>query len=236
MAINDNIGKNLDNQFENHNYLPQKLSIEDFDFAIMNFIKSFNFSVEDESGNVRQVPVIYINQELWAERKMNWKNMRSENGQEITRPFITILRTGTKKGTAPMKFTIPNKKKFTFLKVPKFDGTLKGYNIFKIPQPAYVDFIYEMSFITHYKEDANLFHEKILRDAYSNGQGYLNVNGYNIASVIEDPTEKNMVDEIETERIYNISFNITVHGKLIDPTQFEKVNAVTRISIKIVEK
>jgi hypothetical protein len=167
---------------------------------------------------------------------MNWKSMRSEQGQEITRPFITIIRTETKRGSAPLKFTIPKKKKFTFVKVPKFDGTLKGYDLYKIPQPTYVDLSYEMSFVTHYRQDANAFYEKILRDGYSDGQGYLKINGYDITSKIGDSSEKNAVDEISAERIYNISFQITIHGKLIDPTQFEKVNTITKISIKISEK
>lgn len=235
MSILDNIGENLDNQFENHNYLPQKLDLEDLDKGIYDFIKNLNLTVTDETGNSRPVPIIFNSQELWAERRMNWKNMRSEYGEELTRPFMVLTRTAVKKGTSPLKRTIPVKKKFTWLKVPAFDGTLKGYFLYKIPQPTYVDVQYELIFVTAYVEDVNNYYETMIRDAYSDGQGYMNINGYAIASILEDGSETREED-IDSEKIYEINFPITVHGKLVDPTKFEKVNTINKIQIKISEK
>jgi len=227
--------KLLNTNSENFNYLPQKLFIEDFDLAFFNYIKNLNFSVIFEDGVKRSVPVIYLSQELWAERKMNWKYMRNEQGEEVTRPYIVIARTGVKQGTSPLKRTIPVKKKYTFVKIPTFDGQTKGYQIYKIPQPVWIDLNYDLMFVTHYVQDVNLFYEKILRDVYSNGQAYLKVNGYDIPTISEDPSEDNELDEIKSEKIYQINFPIKVHGKLIDPEQFEKVNTVNKISIKITE-
>lgn len=235
MSILDNIGDNLDKQFENHAYLPQKLDLEDLDKGIFDFIKSFNFSVSDETGNSRAIPIIFNSQELWAERRMNWKSMRSEYGEELTRPFFVLSRVAVKRGTSPLKRTIPVKKKFSWLKVPAFDGTLKGYFLYKIPQPTYVDIQYELVFVTAYVEDVNDTYETMIRDAYSDCQGYMNINGYPIASVMEDPTETRQED-IDSEKIYEINFPITVHGKLVDPTKFEKVNTITKIQVKISEK
>lgn len=235
MGILDNIGKNLDNQFENHNYLPQKLELVDLDKGITDFIKKLNLTVEDENGIQRAVPVIFNSQELWAERRMNWKAMRNENGEELTRPFLVLSRTAVKQGTSPLKRTIPVKKKFTWLKVPTTDGTLKGYFIYKIPQPVYVDVHYEMVFVTTYVQDANLYYQKMIRDAYSDGQGYMNINGYPIASVMEDPSETRQ-EELSSEKVYEITFPVIVYGKLVDPTKFEKVNTINKIQIKISEK
>lgn len=235
MSILDNIGKSLDKDFENAAFLPQKLELQDLDEGIYNFIKKLNLTVLDETNNSRTVPVIFNSQELWAERRMNWKSMRSEYGEELTRPFLVLTRTVVKAGTSPLKRTIPVKKKFTWRKVPSFDGTLKGYFLYKIPQPTYVDIQYELVFVTTYVSDVNDYITKIIRDAYSDGQGYMNINGYSISSTIGDSSETRE-DDMASEKIYEVTFPITVFGKLVDPTKFEKVNTITKIQIKISEK
>lgn len=235
MSIIDNIGKNLNNDFENNNYLPQGIFLEDIDLAIVDYIKKLNLTVEDETGNVKTVPVIFLAQELWAERKMNWKNFRFEYGEELSRPFIGISRKGVKPGTSPLKRTMPIKKQFTWLKVQGFNGTLKEVFLYKIPQPTWVDVEYDMIFSAHYMVDVNSYYEKVLRDGYSNGQGYLNINGHHISSKISDPSQS-MDEELASERLYQITIPITVHGKLLDPSTFERVNTINKVSIKISEK
>jgi len=234
MSINDNIGRQLDKQFENSGFLPQKLEILDFDKGLLDFFKSSNFSLSDTNDNMRTVPIIWVSQELWAERKQFWKNMTNEQGEEISRPFIAIVRKGVKQGTSPLKRTIPVKKKFTYVKVAKFNGTTKEYDLYKIPQPSYVDIDYEVRFVSSYIIDTNRFYEKVIGEFYSSRQGYMNINGYQIRSVMSDPSENNQVD-VNDERIFQVSVPITVFGKLIDPKDFEKVNGVTKVSIKISE-
>jgi len=235
MAINDNIGNQLDDNFENFNYLPQKLEPEDLDQGIKNFIDDLEVSMTNENGIYTKVPLIWLAQELWAERKLNWKEMRGEIGEEITRPFMTIYRNSIVPGTSPLKRTIPKKMRFSWLRTPKFDGTLKGYDLWKIPQPTYVDATYTLSLYTHYMVDVNAFYQSILAEGYSDGQGYLKINGYDIASKIGDPSENNKND-IAEEKVFRIDIPITVHGKLVDPSKFEKVNTITKVLIKISEK
>ena len=235
MSILDNIDKNLNKDFENHNYLPQGIFLEDIDLGIVEFIKKLNLSLEDETGNVKTIPVIYLAQELWAERKMNWKDLRFEYGEELSRPFIAIARKSVKPGTSPLKRTIPNKKKFTFIKVPGFDGTLKGCTTYKVPQPTWVDVDYEAILVAHYMVDVNAYYEKILRDGYSDGQGYMNINGHHISSKISDPSQS-VQEELASEKLYTITVPITVFGKLLDPSSFEKVNTINKIAIKIYEQ
>jgi len=236
MSTSDNIGKNLDKQYENFNYLPQKIELEDLGMALKQSISDLNLSLLIETGKLKKVPIIHVMQELWAERKMNWGDMRNEQGEEVTRPFIAMYRTSVKRGTSPMKYTIPKKKKFRFVKVPSFNGTQKGFDMWKVPQPVYVDVSYELRFVTHYIQHVDDFYECIFEDAYSDGERYLKVGGYNIASVIGEPSEENTVDDITQERIFQIVVPITIYGKLIDPTKFEKVNTINKISIKITEK
>ncbi len=235
MSALRNIGKNLDKQFENHNFLPQKLGIEDLSAGFKEFIENQNLHLIMENGLSKKVPVVFIAHELWAERKKNWGDMRAENGEEISRPFIAITRTGVKKGTSPNKFTVPNKKKFTFIKVPTFDGTLKGFDLYKIPQPTYMDINFEVKFVSRYMEDVDKFNEMMINKAYSSGQGYVSVNGYYIATKMDDPSDESNVDDINSERIYQISVPITMFGKIVDPTEFEKINTIKKISIKISE-
>ena len=73
-------------------------------------------------------------------------------------------------------------------------------------------------------------------DAYSSIQGYLKVNGYPIASKLDDCSEQNEVDELTHERIYHVIAPITVFGKLVNPTEFEKINVIKKISLKITER
>lgn len=234
MSINDNIGGQLDKQFENSGALPQKLDLEDFDRGIFQYFKDLSFSLRDGNDNVRTVPVIWNSQEPWAERKQYWHNMTNEQGEEIARPFIAFVRKSVKQGTSPLKKTIPVKKKFTYRKVAKFNGTTKGYDLYKIPQPTYVDIEYEMRFVTSYMEDVNSFYELVIRDCFSDRQAYMNINGYQIRSVMSDPAEDNQMD-VNDERIFQVSVPMTLFGKLVDPSRFERVNAVTRVSIKISE-
>ena len=236
MSTTDNVGRNLDKQFENFNYLPQEIALDDMGLALRDSLLSLNLSVPIESGMIKKVPIIHVMQELWAERKMNWGDMRNEQGEEVTRPFMTLYRLGVKRGTAPMRFTIPQKRKFRFVKTPKFDGTLKGFDIWKVPQPVYVDVSYELRFVTHYLQHVDDFYETILRDGYADDQRYLKVNGYDVPSIIGEPTEENTTEDITQERIFQVVVPITIHGKLIDATKFEKVNTITKISIKITEK
>ena len=234
MSTIENIGKSLDEQFENHNYLPQKLELEDIGMGFKKFVEDQNFSLLMENGIMKTVPVIYMAQELWAERKMNWNNMRNENGEELTKPYIALYRNSVKKGSSPFKYSIPNRKRFSFIKVPVFDGTLKGYEIYKVPQPTHIDIEYELKFFTHYAEDVDKFYELVLNNMYASGQGYMKINGYFIASKINgDPSEDSTMDDITSERNYQISVPITVHGKIIDSSEFEKVNTINKVNIKI---
>lgn len=232
----DNIDNLLDSGSENFNYLPQGLSLEDADQALYDYFDNFEFSTVDSTGIAKKVKIIYLTQELWAERKFNWKLRLGENGEEVMMPFMTLARTSASKGTSPFKYTIPNKKKFKFVKIPKFDGTLKGFDIYKIPQPVYVDLSYELRFVSHYQEDVNLFYEKIFRDVFSDAQLYLKINGYYISCVSEEPSEENDIDPVNSERIYQTVFPIKMHYKLIDSTKFEKVSTINKITIKITEK
>lgn len=235
MSIQKNINDLLDQSFENNGYLPKKLLLEDIDQGVVDYINSLNISVVNADDALSKVPVIYLSQERWAEFKMNWQFLKDESGEEINMPFIAIKRTSVKPGQNPLKRTIPKKKNFTFVKVPIFDGTLKGYDLFKIPQPPRVDVQYELRFLTHYVEDTNTSYQRMIMDGFSDGQGYMNINGHHVPLMLSDPTEENTIDDIASDRKYQIVFPLTVFGKLVDPINFERVPTITKIKIDIRE-
>ncbi len=237
MSIRKNINNNLDAEFENHDYLPQPLFIEDLDLGARDFFKSLNLTMPDENQNSIPVPVIFLHQERWAELKNNWQNLRDEGGKEITMPFMTLGRTGIKQGESPLKrTTIPVKRLFPFLKVPIItEGKLRGYEIWKVPQPVRVDVTYELRFFSHYIQQTNKAYEKILYKAFSDGQAYITINGYHVYIDMGTPTEDNTMTDIAADRKFQIVFTVTLHGKLVDPADFEKVKTITKINLDIKE-
>lgn len=237
MSIQRNIDKFLDDSFRNHDYLPQRCLIEDMDDGSLSFIKSLEISVIDERGNTRAVPVIFLTQERWAEFRNNFKYLRDEAGQEITMPFMTLRRKGVKPGENPIKrSTIPKKKMFTYLQVPIFDGTMKGYDIYQIPQPPRVDIDYELRFFSHYMEDTNVYYQEMIASTFSDRQAYVSINGYPLFLEMSDPSEENTVDDIEADRRFSVVVPMTLHGKIVDPSKWQKIQAINKISIDIREE
>jgi hypothetical protein len=236
MSVQKYINNLLDENFKNNDYLPKKLLLEDIDAGVFEYIKSLNLSLTDPDDKMIQVPVIFLAQERWAEFKLNWKNLKDESGEEINMPFLTLRRMHVKPGENPLKRTIPVKKKFNFIKVPIIEGNLMNYELYKIPQPPRVDVQYEMRFFTHYMQDTNKSYETMIADGFSDGQGYMKINGYDIPLMLEDPSEENTTDDIAADRKYQIIFPLKVYGKLVDPTNFERVKTVNKIMINISEK
>lgn len=237
MSINKNISDNLDAEFKNHGYLPQPLFLEDLDGAAKEFFDNLNLTITDENQNSTPVPVIFLNQERWAEFKNNWKHLRDEGGKEITMPFITMGRISVKPSESPLKrTTIPAHKRFTFIKVPIVtEGKHRGYDVYQIPQPARVDIGYELRFFSHYMQHVNQSYESMLYKAFSDGQAYIKVNGYNVFLTMDTPSEDNSMGDITADRRYQIIFPITLHGKIVDDKDFKKIPTITRIDLNIRE-
>ena len=66
MSINRNINTLLNNEFKNHDYLPQRLLLEDLDIGAFEFIKSLNISEDDENGNNIVVPFQFLAPKIGA--------------------------------------------------------------------------------------------------------------------------------------------------------------------------
>ncbi len=232
----DNLNEFLNNQFENHDYLPQKLLAEDMDGYTLKFLRDLNLTIDDENDNALPVPIVFLNQERWAEFKTNWKYLRDESGREMTMPFMTIRRISIKPGQNPLKrTTIPENKTFTYLKVPVVKGNLKAYDIYQIPQPARVDIQYELRFFSHYMQDSNKAYEMLLGRVFSNGYKYINMNGHWIPLELNDTNEENTMEDITADRRFQIIYSLTLHGKIVNPNDFVKKNSITKVTLNIKE-
>jgi hypothetical protein len=235
MSIQKNINNLLDKNFENNDFLPKKLFIEDIDGGVLDYVKSLNITLANSDDNPIKVPVIFLSQERWAEFKMNWQSLTDESGEEINLPFMTISRISVKPGEHPLKRTIPVKKRFTFVKVANFDGILKGFDIYRIPQPPRIDIQYELRFFSRYMQDVNVSYEKVIAEGFSDGQGYMKINGYDIPLMLGTPSEENTMDDISADRKFQIVFPLEAYAKIVDPSKFEKVKTVTKVKISINE-
>lgn len=232
--VQNNVNDFLNNQFQNHDYLPQKLSIEDMDVFVLNFFRDLNLTIADENNNMLPVSVIPFNQERWAEFKINWKHYRDEAGKEITMPFMTIKRVGVKPGQNPLKRTTIPERNFTFIKVPVIAGNLKSYDIYQIPQPARVDISYELRFFSHYMQDTNSSYEQMLSSVFRSGYKYINMNGHWISIELLETSEDNTVDDITADRRFQIIYNLVLHGKIVTG-EFIKKPAITKINLNLKE-
>lgn len=234
MSTLDNQANSHDSRNENYNFLPQALFPVDFDSGLIEFIRDWNLSLfHGKTQALRKVPVMMLTQELWAERRMNWKDMLDEDGQEISPPYMVLVRENIVTGTEPLKRNIPLRKTFKYLKVPAFDGTTKGFDYYKIPQPVKIDLLYNLTFVSPYIEDINSFYHA-LHKAYTHGQGYMTINSYQIRSILNgDPSEQKSNSDIMNERKFEVTAPIRVHGKIIDPEEFEMVRGVKKIKFNM---
>lgn len=237
MSINDNINNSLDSQNQNHDFLPQKLFIEDLDGGALRFIKDLNITLPDENDNNIPVPVIFLNQERWAEFRNNWKHLRDEGGKEITMPFMTMRRISFKRQESPVKrSTIPVRKLFKYMDFEVIDGNQKAVHRYMIPQSTLIDINYELRFFTHYMIDANKSYETIVAKTFSDYQRFITVNGHRVFLELNDSSEENTGDDITADRRFQIIYNMVLHGKIVDPSEFKKVPTITKVQLNIKEK
>lgn len=220
---------------ENHDFLPLRLSISDLDVGSLRFIRSFNVTVQDKSGNSVPVPVLPVHQEKWAEAKNNWAHLTDEGGKEVTMPFMALRRSGVKQSDDPLKrSTIPVKRLFPYTKVPIIEnGQERGYDYYDIPQAPRIDITYELTFVSHYLMDTNEIYKTLLADVFNEYQGYFKINGHYVQMTLGEASEEGTTEDIKADNFYKIVFPLTLHGKIVDHTKFKKIKSITKIRVDI---
>tara|TARA_R100001460_G_scaffold31582_3_gene62208 strand:- start:1049 stop:2080 length:1032 start_codon:yes stop_codon:yes gene_type:complete len=204
-------------------YLPKGILHEDMDREFVQYM-------EDDISlvlNGEKVPVIFLSIQRWAEFAKTWQF--SDEYKNITMPFITIIRkpdaqTGTNyAGT----FNVPGKPTFTYMKIPTWDGNIKSFDIYKIPQPISVDLNYEVRLFCTRMRDLNVLN-RLMLDSFSAGEKYIRVNGHPIPLMMDSIGDESSIQNLDEKRYYVQLFSIKMLGYLLDPKQFEVTPAISR--------
>lgn len=204
-------------------YLPKGILHEDMD---REFIQYMENDISLVLGG-EKVPVIFLSIQRWAEFAKTWTF--SDEYKNVKMPFITIIRkpdaqTGTNyAGT----FNVPGKPTFTYMKIPTWDGNIKSYDIYKIPQPVSVDLNYEVRLFCTRMRDLNILN-KLMLDSFSAGEKYIRVNGHPIPLMLDSIGDESSIQNLDEKRYYVQLFSIKMLGYLLDPQQFEVTPAISR--------
>lgn len=214
----------LDNIANQGTYLPRGVYYEDMDISFKEFVdRDLEVVISGE-----KVPVLFLSIQRWAEFSKTWQ--KSDKFKNIKMPFITIVRrpdvqVGTNQAG---NWNIPQgKRTYTYLKVPTWNGNVKGVDIYKIPQPTAVDITYEVRLFCNRMRDLNKLHD-IVQRTFQSRQHYVSVNGHPMPILLETISDESPIDDFENRRFYVQLFEMKMLGYLLNEDDFEVVPAVRR--------
>lgn len=214
----------MDMTDENSTNLPQAVGIYQIDAAFIDLVTTGDLSITVEG---ERVPVIMLGNERWAEYGKIWKYVNED--KNITPPFITIKRASEAPGTMLGKrFTIPNKRVFTYKKVPTFRNGIRGYDLYQIPEPTPIDITYEISMFTHMLEDVNTVVASFVSN-YSDRQLYINVHGHYFPTKLEEIGNEDTQEEVEKDRYYVKTFTVLCMAYIQSTEDMKLIPAISRI-------
>ena len=164
-------------------YLPKGILHADLDRGMLDFVRDKLECVVD-GKKVHNIDLI-ITLQNWAQFSQTW-NTEDLNGN-VQLPFITTVRQPeVPYGSNPsLQYTIPNRKEFLYAQVPTWDGTRKGMDIYKIPQPVPVDITYDIKIVCNRMRELNQFN-KIVLQKFSSRQAYTFIKGHYIPIILNN--------------------------------------------------
>lgn len=205
-------------------YLPKGVLHADMDRGVLDFVRDELECVVDG----KKVPVIdlIITLQNWAQFTQTW-NLEDLNGNTQL-PFITTVRQPeVPYGTNPsLQYTIPNRREFLYAQVPTWDGTRKGMDIYKIPQPIPVDITYDVKIVCNRMRELNELNRMVMRK-FSSRQGYTFIKGHYIPLVLNAVSDESVV-QVDKRKFYIQNYNFTLLGFLLDEDEFQVSPAITR--------
>lgn len=208
-------------------YLPQAIDIEDHDIAFNDLFEKGDMKVVFGG---KDTPVFFMTNERWGEFEKTW--VLQDEDQNVPTPFLTIRRTDRRTGSHPgTKYNIPGKRSFTYNKIPFFDGETTRYRLYKIPQPTFLDLVYEVKLFTRYMSHVNMYDEIVFAH-FSARQNYMIINGHYIPMVVEQISGLDNVSNIDEEKLYVASMQVRVMGYIQNPDDFEIVDSMRKTNIR----
>lgn len=215
----------LDEITKSDTFLPDSILHDDLDRGMLDYVVK-NFKVVSDG---KDIPVIdkILTIQRWGEFSNNWE-FSDENGN-VNLPFIAVIRKpDVQPGTNPsVQRTIPDRHQFYYASVQTWNGTQKGADIYKIPQPVPVDISFDITIVCNKFRDLNLFNKIVLQN-FSARQDYTIVKGHYIPIVLDKVEDNTPMDTIDGRRFYIQNYQFTMLGFLIDSDEFEVKPAVSR--------
>lgn len=213
----------LDGIADHGTYLPRGIAHEDMDKTFNDFVENdLEIAIEGE-----KVPVYLIGIQRWVEFVRDWGN--TDEWKNVKLPFITITRKPDAQHGENQAgwWNIPGTPTFTYMRVPTFNDGVKGFDIYKIPQPIPVDLTYEVRFFCSKMRDLNLLNRKIMR-TFKSLQAYIKVNGHPMPLLLNSVGDESQIEDFESKRYYVQLYEIKLQGYLLCEEDFEVIPAITR--------
>ena len=213
----------LDDIANKGTFLPKGILHEDMDQEMISYVDNeLDLTLAGE-----KVPVIFLSIQRWAEFTKTWQY--SDINKNIELPFITIVRkpdpqVGTNYAGS---FNIPGRPTFTYMKVPTWSGNIKGFDMYKIPQPISVDIKYEVRLFCNRMRDLNKMNRKILT-SFSAGEKYIRVNGHPIPLMLDSIGDESVITNLDERKYYVQLYTINMLGYLLDEDDFIVTPAINR--------
>jgi hypothetical protein len=205
-------------------FLPRGVSYEDIDSTFIDFVtKDLEIVIDGE-----KVPVLFLTLQRWSEFSKTWQH--SDKYKNVKIPFITIVRQpNPQQGTNQAGlFNIPGRNNYTYMKVPTFEGGRRGVDVYKIPQPTSVDFIYEVRLFCNKLRDLNKLNTKV-QHAFNSLQYYVRVKGHPMPITLESIGDESNIEDFDKRRFYVQPFEMKLMGYILDEDQFEVIPTVNRV-------
>jgi hypothetical protein len=208
----------LDDITDSGAYLPKGVGYEDIDETFVEFVnKDLSVVVDGE-----KVPVIFLTIQRWSEFSRTWQF--SDKYKNIKMPFITVVRqpnpqVGTNQAGL---YNIPGRNTYTFIKVPTFKNGRRGVDLYKIPQPVAVDFLYEVRIFCNRMRDLNKLNFKV-QQIFQSRQFYISPNDHPMPVTLESIGDESNIDDFENRRFYVQPYEMKVAAYIQDEESFEVV-------------
>ena len=208
----------LDDITNEGTYLPKGVGYEDIDETFVEFVnKDLSVVIDGE-----KIPVIFLTIQRWSEFSRTWQF--SDKYKNIKMPFVTIVRqpnpqVGTNQAGL---YNIPGRNTYTFIKVPTFKNGRRGVDLYKIPQPVAVDFLYEVRIFCNRMRDLNKLNFKV-QQIFQSRQFYISPNGHPMPVTLESIGDESNIDDFENRRFYVQPYEMKVAAYIQDEESFEVV-------------
>jgi hypothetical protein len=214
----------LDGIADKGTYLPNGVSEEDMDQTFIEFVEnSLGLTIKGA-----KIPVLFLTLQRWSEFSKTWTF--TDKYRDIQLPFITIVRKPdiqVGENQAGL-WNIPGDNTYTYYKVPTWDGTREGMDLYKVPQPTSVNLNYEVRIFTTRTRDLNKFNSLVQRK-FQSRQSYINVKGHPMPVHLETINDESNIDDFENRRFYVQLFEMKLLGYILDEEDFEVVPTINRI-------